>query len=1445
MTLTAVDYTGAYDGTAHAGGATASVTDGTTIQYSTDGGTTWSATVPSITNVGTVSYQVKATNANYEDATAAGTLTVNKATMTLTAVDYSGTYDGTAHAGGATAGVTEGTTIEYSTDGGTTWTTDVPSIKDVGEVNYQVKATNANYNDSIADGKLTVNPVSITFTSKDREKTYDGGPFPVNTEPPNITGNCYDLAKLAFSYTNNSTDAGNDYSNTFTINWGSVNSDNYDVTSVFGTLTIDPAPLTITSQTDTKPYDGTPLTCHESNVVRLVDDETLKINYTGSQTNVGDSPNWYTVDWESSTAKKGNYNVTLKTGTLTVTPGTLTVEAVDYEDVYDGNAHSGGATANITEGTTIQYSTDGGTTWTATVPSITDVGTLTYQVTASNPNCGNTATDTGTLTVTKATGMTVSATNYSGAYDGTAHSGGGTASVTEGTTIQYSTNGGTTWTADAPSITNVGSLSYQVKATNVNYEDATANGTLTVTKATMTVTAVDYNGTYDGTEHLGGVMGTVPEGTAIQYSTDGGTTWTTYVPSITNVGTLSYQVKATNANYDYATANGTLTVTKATMTVTAVDYTGKYDGTPHVGGATAGVTEGTTIEYSTDGGTTWTTDVPSITNAGKLTYQVKATNANYDDVTANGTLTVDKAPLTISSYSQTCTYDGGVEAVVPVNTNAPNINGEFYEPCIYAENTAATHTDAGSWEHTFSIHWGDAKESNYDVTLNIGTLTIKPAPAIVTTGSATKSYDGTPLTNSEASITGLVGSETATVTATGSQTDVGSSPNTYTIIWGKDEWGEDYKASNYSITKNLGMLEVTEPGNSASPRMFSFGRAGSRMAAEEITEPLSEETGESADQEEQEATDPPPDESGERKEEVNTDPSAGDPGGSGDEKAEDLSDTSVIEPADTGEASEPNPAEDSSRTEQSDPSDADAAETDSPVEEPSDTGDSSEPDAAEPQPVEAADTEEETETDSAADSSQTEPADSGSRLSSGFTFAAVASGSRTETGSSDDAADDGDETEDATIAEVPAETADEPPMAEQLKLRIDLGGKTMKYDGTRGSVLKPKLTYMSGDYAGQTIDPEKISSVSGGCEAIFKLFTGDTLKLTVSGFTSCDAGVYPLHGNCKFKGGAAEYKVVDYINDTVTVTPSQLTVASLSAEKDYDGEPLVMHESYIDGLAYGETITVNYTGSQTEPGSSENTFTVSWGTARETNYVLNPIYGTLTVSDPAMSGVPKPADATPEPTPTPPGEGEGSEPEPTPTPPGDGGGEPEPTVTPPGEGEGGESEPTSAPPGEGEGGESEPTSTPPGEGEDGGSEPEPAADPPGNGDEGEEAGPPTDDQPGNGDEGEEAGPPADDPPGNGDKGEEAGPPADDAPESAGNDEKTEPALPADKPENNGGEKETPASDPFAAEPEERNSEPAQVPETSAAEPADIGGSSAPAPVPDVPKTEPAVPDPGD
>lgn len=81
------------------------------------------------------------------------------------------------------------------------------------------------------------------------------------------------------------------------------------------------------------------------------------------------------------------------------------------------------------------------------------------------------------------------------------------------------------------------------------------------------------------------------------------------------------------------------------------------------------------------------------------------------------------------------------------------------------------------------------------------TMTISPAPLTVTTPSASKAYDGTPLT-AEGTIEGLVNNETVGFTTTGSQTEVGSSTNTYTIVWAADD--DEFTAQeNYTINENL------------------------------------------------------------------------------------------------------------------------------------------------------------------------------------------------------------------------------------------------------------------------------------------------------------------------------------------------------------------------------------------------------------------------------------------------------------------------------------------------------------------------------------------------------------------------------------------------------------------------------------------------------------------
>ncbi len=90
-----------------------------------------------------------------------------------------------------------------------------------------------------------------------------------------------------------------------------------------------------------------------------------------------------------------------------------------------------------------------------------------------------------------------------------------------------------------------------------------------------------------------------------------------------------------------------------------------------------------------------------------------------------------------------------------------------------------------------------------------GVLTVVPAELIVRTGTAYKTFDGTPLSNPAASLEGLVSGETAEVRSVGTIRYVGSVPNTYEIRWGTA------KEQNYVLTEKLGTLTIGNPTNPA------------------------------------------------------------------------------------------------------------------------------------------------------------------------------------------------------------------------------------------------------------------------------------------------------------------------------------------------------------------------------------------------------------------------------------------------------------------------------------------------------------------------------------------------------------------------------------------------------------------------------------------------------
>lgn len=88
---------------------------------------------------------------------------------------YVGVYDGHEHA--VSVDLKDGATAQFSIDGGTTWKTDAPSIKNVGKTTVDYKVTTPGASDIKGQVTLEVTPCPITVAPATASKTY-GDPDP-------------------------------------------------------------------------------------------------------------------------------------------------------------------------------------------------------------------------------------------------------------------------------------------------------------------------------------------------------------------------------------------------------------------------------------------------------------------------------------------------------------------------------------------------------------------------------------------------------------------------------------------------------------------------------------------------------------------------------------------------------------------------------------------------------------------------------------------------------------------------------------------------------------------------------------------------------------------------------------------------------------------------------------------------------------------------------------------------------------------------------------------------------------------------------------------------------------------------------------------------------------------------------------------------------------------
>ncbi len=179
ISLSATPYTGTYDGKAHNAITKVTVTPSDAkIEYSTNG-TTYSTTMPTITNTSSFTVTVRASKAGYKTQSTTQTVKVNKAAGKLTLSANSGTIEYPATSTTFTVSGNTGTLSVASSNTNVATasisgnTVIVKSETVVGTATITVKsAANTNYNEKTAT--YTVN-ISNGYVTTNTKKTYSDG----------------------------------------------------------------------------------------------------------------------------------------------------------------------------------------------------------------------------------------------------------------------------------------------------------------------------------------------------------------------------------------------------------------------------------------------------------------------------------------------------------------------------------------------------------------------------------------------------------------------------------------------------------------------------------------------------------------------------------------------------------------------------------------------------------------------------------------------------------------------------------------------------------------------------------------------------------------------------------------------------------------------------------------------------------------------------------------------------------------------------------------------------------------------------------------------------------------------------------------------------------------------------------------------------------------------
>lgn len=797
-------------------------------------------------------YDITASNvaaANYSVGYLPGVLTVHSFAnqVVVTAGSQNKEYDGVALQDNnyTYSGLPAGYTLEATVTGSATTVADsIPGNNKLSNIvirNGLNQDVTANFTNVLkVDGTLSILAAPLVIKAQDDAIEFND-PAPVytlsysgfkNGENETVLNTA---PQISCSYTQGDPVGG------YSIGVGGAVAANYSISFLPGTLTVKAQSdqVTIVGGSANKVYDGTPLTNDAVTPFGLPVDYTVEAVVTGSVTNVSESGTAnnivsnIVIKNELGQDVTSNFNnIVAVAGNLTITPAPLTISAenktIEFADAapaytlqYKGFKH-GETEANLDVQPTVSCSYQQG-----------DVSN-TYPILVSNAAGANytISYQQGELTVQKnSTQIVLTGTYASKVYSGTpleANSYTQAGSLPAGYTFDEVVVEGSITNVSQSTNGNNKIKSYKIK--NASNEEVTANfsgivtvdGTLTITAATLLAQMDSQSIAYgsDPPNFTVTYTGFVPgeDSGVLNTQTVASCSYAKYDPVNT------YDIMGSGAtadNYSITYIDGKLQVLPYQMNITVVgSYAAKvYDGTPlqdNTFDILGTVPDGYTVLATVSGSAT---NVADSVDGNNVVSNIRVQNAALQDVTSNfsgiskidGKLTITPAPLTIEAD----------DLVIEYNDPKPSyplayhgfVNGED-STVFTAQPHVACDYEQGKNPGVYPLTVSGAAAANYTIDYLAGTLTVKAIASqiTITAGSASKQYDGTPLTDVSYTVDGLPVGYREDVTISGSAQNVSDSiqgNNIVTNVTIYDAADQDVTSNFLNIVKVPGTLSIT------------------------------------------------------------------------------------------------------------------------------------------------------------------------------------------------------------------------------------------------------------------------------------------------------------------------------------------------------------------------------------------------------------------------------------------------------------------------------------------------------------------------------------------------------------------------------------------------------------------------------------------------------------